>query len=239
MKLTRIIIAGCGILSALLLIQGCKKDLNIKVPENPDLTNQATVQVYNSMLGSNRTYVFMDGAPVTGAALGYGTSFPASAYSFRVPAGLRAFVIKDTQANSLQQQLVFSENFQANKSYTVFVYDTTTVPKQVTVPTNIQIPNDTTARVRFANFEYNPVATLPVDVWSVKRKENVWSGIIRTQVTDFIPFASAKSDTLLVRVAGTTTLLAQLNAFNPTQKRSYTVVYRGWATKAVASFANY
>jgi hypothetical protein len=109
----------------------------------------------------------------------------------------------------------------------MFIYDTITSPKQLTVETAIEIPLDTTARLRFANFVFSKTAVPAVDVYSVKRKANVFSNIATTQVTAFIPFAAALSDTLLVRETGTTTQLAALNNINPARKRSYTVVFRG------------
>lgn len=236
MKSIRIILPAI-FTGLLLLIQSCDKEVEQKLPEQYDLSNSALVKVYNAIVGSNRNYVYVDGTPVNGATVAFGSSFP-STYGFAVPSGLRSFVIKDTLATSTQLELAFSENLQANQLYTVFVYDTTTAPKQITVATNIEIPTDTTARVRFANLAYSTAILPPVDVFSVKRQTNIFSNIVQTEVTNFIPYASALSDTLLVRSAGTTMLMSQLNGFNPTQKRSYTLVFRGGFTKALTSFTS-
>ena len=48
-----------------------------------------------------------------------------------------------------------------------------------------------------------------------------------TGVTDFIPVPSAFTDTFYVRETGTTNQLAVLNGLTPTEKRSYTLVFRG------------
>lgn len=237
MKSLSILVAGCGLMTAV-LVSSCKKDLEPIIQSQTDLTNTAQVQLFNAIVGSNRNYLYVDTKPLNGATIAYGASFPSNAYGFSVPAGFRAFLLKDTLITSTQLQLSFAENLQSQKNYTVFAYDTITAPRQVTVETKLEIPADTTARVRFANFLYSTVAQPAVDVYSVKRQANVFSGIIKTGVTDFIPYASQLNDTLLVRWAGTTTQVIALNGFNPTQKRSYTVILRGGVTKAISSFAN-
>jgi len=68
----------------------------------------------------------------------------------------------------------------------------------------------------------------PIDIFSVKRNANVFTNIAYGTVTPFIPYASALSDTLVVRQTGSTTVnLDTLRGFNPTQKRSYTLVFAG------------
>src|SRR6185295_9415023 len=83
--------------------------------------------------------------------------------------GLKQCLIKDTLSASTQPQISFAESIQAGKSYTIFMYDTFTVIKQKTVETIIQIPADTTARVRFANFVYHPTAIPGIDIFSTRR----------------------------------------------------------------------
>jgi hypothetical protein len=238
MKSIRIILAVAVAIIGLQLIQSCKKDAEQKLPEQSDLSNSALIQVYNAVVGSNRNYVYVDAAPVNGATVSYGSAFPSAAYGFAVSTGQHSFILKDTMGTTMQIPLTFTANFEAGKSYTVFAYDTITSPKQIIVPTTIEIPADTTARVRFANFTYSTTVIQPVDIYSVKRQTNIFSNISNAEVTTFIPYASALNDTLIVRSAGTTQLLAQLNGFNPTQKRSYTVVLRGGVTKILTSFGN-
>lgn len=240
MKSFKLYMAGFGVLSALSLLSSCKRELDPLIEEDFNLAHASQVQVYNSTIGSTaRTWVFMDGKPVTGAALTYGTSFPASAYAFTVPAGLRAFVVRDTLTTSAQQPLVFSENFQASKNYTVFTYDTSTAPKQITVETKIESPADSTSRIRFANFIYNKVAMPGLDIYSARKKANIFTNVLAKDVTNFIPHLSGVSDTFYVRLTGSTTNFENIGAspgfaksavrliFTPTQKRSYTVVFRG------------
>ena len=74
----------------------------------------------------------------------------------------------------------------------------------------------------------------------------MFTNIQVTDVTDFISYTSSLSDTLYVRETGTTNLLTQLNGFNPTAKRSYTLIFRGryqtttgTIARTLSSFINY
>src|SRR5204863_1231693 len=242
MKLLKIISLYLGTVSMCCLYMACSKSNNDKIAaEDKDLKSSAVVQVYNAVVNSTgTTNVYVDGVPVTGAALTFGTAFPASGYAFKVKPRLRGFSIRSTSTSPVQAPIIFSENFEPNKKYLIIMYDTTTTAKQLTFENNIVIPSDTTARVKFANFIYNNTDVLPVDIFSKRRNQNIFSNVSRTQVTDFIPYASSVSDTLIVREAGTLNQLTVLNGFSPTPKRSYTLIYRGShkGTRTLSSFTN-
>ncbi|MFN4313504.1 MAG: DUF4397 domain-containing protein [Chitinophagaceae bacterium] len=231
-------IAGCGLIATMALTTGCDKELDPTIEENFDFTNTSNVQLYNAIVGSNRTFLYVDNKPVNGATIAYGAAFPSSAYGFTVTGANNNMLLRDTLASSSQVPLSFQPNLEAGKNYTIFAYDTSTAPQQLTVETNIVIPTDSTARLRFANFQYSTAARPAVDVFSVKRQANIFTNISKTQVTDFIPYASSLNDTLIVRETGTTNFVAQLNGINPTEKRSYTVVLRGGVSRVLTSFAN-
>lgn len=233
MKLYKIIIISIGTVAVSFLYMSCYKS-NIKLVSavNSDFTNKAFVQVYNATLSSARNYVYVDGNAVTGAIVAYGGAFPSTPSNFSVTPGFRSFLIRDTSSTILTQPpMSFAENFEPNKYYTIFMYDTLNSPKQKTVVNNIIIPADTTARVRFANFIFSKTPVPNVDIFSIKSNANVFTNVQVTDVTNYVPFKTflptSTSDTLLVRETGTTILLAQLNAFNPIRKRSYTLVLRG------------
>jgi hypothetical protein len=80
------------------------------------------------------------------------------------------------------------------------------------------------------------------DIFSVKRNANIFMNVQVTEVTDYIPYASALTDTFYIRPTGTTTNLQNfvpsttsppgafaniLAILTPTQKRSYTLIFRG------------
>jgi len=197
--------------------------------ETTNFSNKTLVQIYNATINATSTQVFVDGNAVTGSAMSYATLFPASAYAFTVEPGLRAFSIRSTAAGTTQAPIIFSENFDVSKNYTIFTYDTSTAAKQITVENKIVVPSDTTARVKFANLAWSRTGAAPnVDVFSKLRGENVFSNIAPTQVTEYIPYAAAVSDSLIVRQAGTQVAL-DTAVFNFMRKRSYTLVYRGRA----------
>jgi hypothetical protein len=250
MKVTTIITTCSAVIVSALLSFSCVKEKGKEVAkEQTDFSNKAFVQVFNGTVNTTaRNYVYVDGNAVNGASVTYGSSFPATSTpaNFSVTSGVRAFLIRDTLVGSVQPPMSFAESFEAGKNYTIFMYDTSILVKQKTVINNIVIPTDTTARLRFANFAYSPNAIPAVDIFSVKRNANIFSNISLTEVTDFIPFDSRRTDTLIVRVAGSGTNLLNRTVttsgvppvtvttfspvqliLTPTRLRSYTVIFRG------------
>lgn len=223
------------------LAWGCKKDKGKEVAfENNTFSDKSFVQVYNAVTGSSRNYVYVDAVPVTGALLSLGSTFPSTPSNYSVSNGFRAFLIRDTLSTSTQFPLSFAENLQAGSYYTIFTYDTTTTAKKKIVTNNIVVPNDTTARLRFANFVYSPTA-IPTnfDIYSVKRNAVIFSNVGVTEVTDYIPYASALTDTFYIRPNGSSsnlqnidttgkpTILDIRSVLTPTRLRSYTLIFRG------------
>jgi hypothetical protein len=230
------IIAICG--AGGVLISSCQKERGKEVAsEQLNLNNSAQIQVYNASIPNaatdpRRNMVFVDAKVVNGASITYGSLFPSSSTSFAIPGGFNAFLIRDTVVGSVQPQISFAENFQAAKYYTIFMYDTFTAVKQKTVETKIEIPVDTTARVRVANFVYHPTPINGIDIFSKKRNAFIVTNLLPTQVTDFFPYASSLTDTLYVSETGNpANQLDTLNGFNPNKRRSYTLIFRGrWRT---------
>ncbi len=260
MTKSKIIVAGCVILSAFLIITGCDKQPYDKITnEVTDYSNSSTLQFYNAVVEANRNYLYNEGRPLNGSSLILGSSFPSNTYNSAAPSlgnsflsttGIHTFQLKDTSSTTTQVPMTFTENLQAGTYYTVFAYDTITNPKVKIVETKIEVPADlNTSRVRLANFIYAPnsVVVPAIDIFSVKKNANLFTGINKTDVTDFISIPANINDTLIVRATGTTTALAQFNSFIPTPKRSYTMVFRGRygltgtanAARQLAIFSNY
>lgn len=247
MKSLKIYLYGIvGIISAILILPSCTKSFDEKVVQQRDFSNSSLIQVYMGTVSATRNYVYVDTKPITGSALSLGGVFPSIGFAASIPGGFNAFLIKDTLSTSTQVPLSFAENMQVGKYYTIFMYDTINSPKQKTVETNIVVPADTTARIRFANFVFSKVGVPAVDIFSKVKNANVFTNVSPTEVTDFIPYASAITDTFLVRETGTTNQLAALNGLYPTEKRSYTLVFRGryqttsgTIARTLSSFINY
>ncbi|MBE2229102.1 MAG: DUF4397 domain-containing protein [Chitinophagaceae bacterium] len=240
MKNLNITISVAGLLFSAAVLSGCTKTFDEKVSQQRNFSNSSLLQLYNATVGTSRNYIYVDSKPLNGAAIAYGGIFPGTGYGFAVPIGLKNFLIRDTLSTSTQSQLSFAENLQSGRNYTIFMYDTSTATKQKTVETALVIPADTTARIRFANFVYNPGIIPAVDVYSQNRKQNIFTNIAVTDVTSFIPYASGQTDTFYIRSTGTNTNLQNLVPtpapgtwtdirviLTPTQKRSYTIIFRG------------
>ena len=246
--------------SVLTILSGCSKerDKTGRPTEQQDLSNKSLVQAYVATVNASRNAIYVDGALTSGAVLSSGSVFPTAgtAYAFGVDGGLRSFLVKDTLTAATQVPLVFAENLQAAKNYTIFLYDSINAPKQKTVITDISIPADTTARIRFANFVHTKVAIPAIDIYSYNKKANVATNLQVTDVTDFIPYQTNVADTFAVRLTGTTTDLTNSGTtpvpvrviLTPREKRHYTLVFRGsFSTtvstaaqaRTISSFVNY
>ena len=238
-------ILGLGLIATMAIsLVSCEKSFDEKISLNSDTQGNSIAQLFVATVGASRNYVYVDGKPQNGAALSSGSVFPTSGFGFMVPSGSRAFMLRDTLSTTTQVPLSFANILERGKNYTIFAYDTISAVKQKTVMTDIVVPADTTCRVRFAHFAYSPTLMPNVDLYSFKRMANVATNVSPTDVSGFVPFASRLSDTLQVREAGTTNVLAQLNGFFPIEKRSYTLVYRGShrgaaAVRFLTAFANY
>ncbi len=235
-----------GVLAMTTLLS-CTKSFDEKTVQQTDFTNSTLVQVYLATLGASRNYVYMDGTKLTGSLMTTGSVFPSTGYAVSVPGGLHSFQVKDTLSSSTQVPLTFAENMQVGQNYTIFMYDTITTPKQLTVPTNIVVPGDTSARIRFAHFAHSTDPVPAVDIFSVKKNANIFTNVQFTEVTDFVPIASRTTDTLIVRLAGSGDNLTNFTSTGtpttvwaittPTDKRSYTLIFRGGYNTVVTNKA--
>jgi Domain of unknown function (DUF4397) len=243
MKSINIYIKGVGTLFISgLILSSCAKTFDAKIPLQSDLTNNAIVQVYMATVNTARNYVYVDSKPVNGSSLVLGSVFPTTGYGFGVSSGTRAFLVRDTSSTATQIPLSFAQSLKAGKHYTVFMYDTLTSPKQKTVEDNIVPIADTTARIRFANFVYAKTAIPAVDVYSAVKKANIFTNVQISDVTDFIPYETNRTDTFYLRATGTTTNLQNITpptpapgnvltdisfSLTPREKRHYTLIFRG------------
>lgn len=227
MNLKKYISIGGVLLFASIAIIACKKDYEYLFTENKELSNKASIKVFNGTISSLRTYVYADNVPLTGGVVPYGGVFPSTGFGALLDPGTKTLTLKDTLATSTQPAININTNLEAGKTYTIFTYDTINAIKYVVKTATIEQPADTTARLRFANLIFSKNTLPNVDVYSVKKGGNVFTNVPTGTVTEFMPYASFKNDTLYVRATGTTTNLTSVFTINPTPKRSYTVIYRG------------
>jgi hypothetical protein len=238
-------IYAIGIISLLtgVLVISCTKTFDEKTIQQTNFNASSVAQIFVATVGASRNYVYVDAKPVTGALMTSGSLFPSAGYGFSLDPGIKNFVVRDTLSTTTQVPISFAENMQAGKHHTVFMYDTITSPKQKTVVDNIVVPADTSIRLRFANFIYNPNTPVPVDVYSFNRATNLFTNVPVTGVTEFIPYPSMLAvDTFYIRETGTLNQLYKLTILGGyTPKRNYTFIYRGSdrGTRTSTIFANY
>ena len=234
-------------LASMIMLAACEKEYKSILTEETNLGNTAFVKFHNAIINSNRTYIYSDMVPLNGATIAYGGLFPSLSPSYTaLAAGTRAIAIRDTLAPSTQYPISFNAPMTAGTFYTIFAYDSLNAPQYKVIQDNIQVFNDTAARVRFANFPFSTTAMPNVDIFSQKQQANIFTNISTAAVTDFISFRANISDTLYVRPTGTTTNLTQLNGLVTTAKRNYTVIFRGsyrsttgTAARTLSSFLSY
>jgi len=245
MRFFKIITSALAVSTLCAVNFSCVKNDPVHATTEDDFSNTTLMNVFNATVKATRNYVYVDGAPVSGVVFGAGSTFPNTAYAFRVKAGLRSFSIRDTLITSTQVPLNFVENLDVNKFYTIFTYDSINAPKQITVLNNIQTPTGNTSMLRFANFIYNTNAMPNVDVYSyrITPGQPVFSNVQTTGVTNFIPVPAGFIDTLYVYAAGTTSpLIAKAAVAAMTPQRSYTAVFNGSyrsTTRNITTVATY
>lgn len=255
MRLSNIFIPACMIVATMGVIMSCtKRYLDRKASFDDNVDSKAQIQVYNAALNTQRNFVFMDGKRLSGTPMVYtqttttNAAYTGSGLIYAIEPGLHAMMIRDTLITSTQPLMQFAGNYDPKKNYTIFTYDSTNTVKHKAVETIIEVPADTTARVRFANFVFLKTGTPPnIDIYSTRKKANVWENIPLTTVTDFMPYESRVNDSLIVRPTGSMTGL-DTAVFNFTPKRSFTLIFRGrYATnetggvnypRLLAAFAN-
>lgn len=224
----------------------CQKKIDTSFQEVKNLNDKAFIQVYMGTVSATRNYVYVDGVPVTGAALAIGGLFPSTGYASTLTPGARNFIIKDTLATSKQIPLAFTKTLEEKKNYTIFMYDTITSPKQLMVETPLNSLSNSNAQIRFANIIYAKTSVPAVDIYSKLKNANIFTNISTASVTGFISMPTGVADDIIVRIAGTTTQLAVINSLVLQPHRAYTLVFRGsyfvttgTNAKTLSLFTNY
>lgn len=130
------------------------------------------------------------------------------------------------------------------KKYTVIAADTIPNQRFYAFEDVFVTPDTGNYAIRFINLGINlPTGiTVPaaLDVFSTRRQANIISNIpyrgssafVESRVANLFNNILFTTDTLLIRTAGTTTTVAQVNGFFPVRTRVYTFVARGVSTIA-------
>jgi hypothetical protein len=167
-------------------------------------------------------------------ATNYTASFfpTTTAYSFMQP-GLHnfRFVMNRVTAGNFAPVTgdeIFNTNLTLNsgKKYSIFIADPYPAPNAYMVEDNFQEPNRGVYAVRFINL-CGDVSTR-FDITSLKHGTKLFSNVGYKEMKDYIYLpVPASTDTLHLRLAGTNTIVAQVNGFTATTQRVYTLYARG------------
>lgn len=182
--------------------------------------------------------VFVNGSKVNGSFLTYASMFPASTSNnayFTVPSG--SATVKFSVAGTVNPDSIAIVSFPATLSaatwYTMLVTDSS----RILLDDSYTKPAAGVATLRFINTVMNDTAGKAVDIYSKGLGTNLFSNVkpggqptafINTPAINPIPAnVVGLTDTLIVRRAGTTFALAQLNGTSFLFQRAYTLYYRG------------
>ncbi|MEQ1553230.1 MAG: hypothetical protein ABL929_03570 [Ferruginibacter sp.] len=232
-------------LATVILFISCEKYAEPVAIITPS-TGKATVQFFNAAVGTGKNLVYIDTKLLNKTLLNTNTVLPTNTMGYEVISGSHDLAVRDTTAGSLQSFLGFIHNFEANSSYTTFMYNNFSAIKQLTIKNNFVFPSDTVSLLRFANFLYNTTPLTGVDVYSVKKASNIFTNVAQNTVTDYIPYVSIASDTFRIFQTGTSTLITSspasatsFNGFSTTFKRASSIVLSGMSTgtKTLSGFA--
>ena len=243
MKLSKYIASGLA-LGVIVFAVACKKETKFGsvITEQFPSNAKAQIKVINAANNTQRNYVYVDGVNLSGITFADGGAFPANSYYADIYKGVHAVMIKDTLSTGPQIPVTVTADYLPQRKYTIFMYDSTKNLKTKLVEDKIVVPADTGfAMIRFANFAYSTTPIPNLDVYSYSKKDRIWTNISPTTVSDFIRYnATTVVDTFYFRPTGTNVDLIKL-AFTLTQKRSYSIVFRGRysATRTVSVYAQY
>ena len=183
----------------------------------------------------------MDGNKINGATntsgftntLVYGGVYPpTTAYSF-LPPGQRNFkmtmnrIVSGAYAPTTADDVFNSTvNLVAGKRYSMFLADPYPTPSIYMLEDNYSKPNGNFYAIRFINLCGD--LTSRFDVYSMREGQVLFSNVGNKEVKNFVFYPiRSKADTILLRNAGTTTTIAQVNGFSPGPEKVYTFYARG------------
>jgi hypothetical protein len=192
--------------------------------------NMAIFMDNQRLTGNTATLNFLSYAIVSGTS---SFVFPSSANYALVPPGNHTFYFVMNRFTAgvfapVSGDTVFktTTNLEAAKKYSVFLVDTVQKPG-VVVKEDIYVdPPPGKFKVRYANLVANP--NEKVDVYSTRQGKVIFSNITYKQITNYDEYSVTElSDTLQIRLAGTTTVRETANGFSPTPQGVYTLMSRG------------
>jgi hypothetical protein len=229
------------------VLAGCDKELQEDAPSQlMDETSNSQIRLvhispnFAAISGQADAFNFIvSGAKVNSTAVAYGGMFPGQSTGYiGVTSGLHWFKLVRPGVNTVDSVTIhtFQKVLEPGQKYSYLVTDSfrsVNESRQMLLKDNFNNPVPGNYAVRFVHAVLNDTAGKTVDVYSFKRKANIFTNVKIGDATGFIELGPAGNDTLSIRRPGVTTWgggvgeLARLNAIPFASTRVYTVVYRG------------
>ena len=156
---------------------------------------------------------------------------PTSVYSFLPPGGRNFRFIMNRITGGNYAPIAGDEVFNstvaltAGKKYSMFIADPYPTPTTFMVEDIFDEPARDKYAVRFINLCAD--AATRFDVTSAKQGFKLFSNVGYKEMKDFMLLPTTASDTIYLKVAGTNTVVSQVNGFLPGTQRVYTFYARG------------
>ncbi len=233
------------------ILAGCDKELQEDAPAQL-LTNEGNAQIkvvhaspnFTTVTGQPEAFNFIvSGAKVNSAAIAFSGLFPAQNTGYMgITSGLHWFKISRGGVNTTDSITIhtFQKLIEPGQKYSYIVTDSlksTNEARTMLLTDNFNQPVPGNYAVRFVHAVTSDTVGKNVDVYSFRRKANIFTNVKIGTATGFIEYGPAGTDTLSVRRSGTTNELTRFNGIPFASTRVYTVIYKGLTTATTGTKA--
>ncbi len=177
--------------------------------------------------------LYVSGAKVNSSFLTYNSMFPGQTTGYiAVTSGLHYFRLTLNGVKTADSATLhtFQKVLEPGQRYSYILTDSirsSNENRQMLLKDNFNNPVPGNYAVRFVHAVMNDTVGKTVDVYSFRRKANIFTNIKIGDATGFVEYGPSGTDTLSVRRNGTTWELTRLNSIPFASGRVYTVIYRG------------
>lgn len=194
-------------------------------------------QIFNARDSFN---VFIGPNKINGSFITYNGTAPASSNYFAVSPGVQSarFSVNGVTMADSVTFYTFNKTFKAGEYYSLIITDSINSAKEesrMLIQDFLVTPTPSNYAIRFVHAVLNDTAGKNVDLFSVKQKKNLFTGLTRGGYTGFVEFPVLGTDTLIVRRTGTMNELTRINGFTNSATKIYTAVYRGTTSPATTN----
>lgn len=229
---------------------GCDKEIVEEAPTQLMTGENSYIKVvhlspnFTTVTGQPEALNFIvSGAKVNSAPVAYNAMFPLQTTGYLgITSGLHWFKVSRPGVNTNDSITIhtFQKLMEPGQRYSYIITDSVKSNNEkaaMLLEDNFNVPVPGNYGVRFVHAVHSDTAGKTVDVYSFRRKANIFTNIKIGTATGFVEFGPAGTDTLSVRRSGTTNELTRFNGIPFSSTRVYTVVYRGLTTATTGTKA--